>query len=349
MMHHKSSSLILITIVLSLTFIGASCTRSGSDGGMWRSDDAGKTFVQKVSGGMQNNRPVTIGRVDVTRLTVDPTNMERVFMGTQSNGAYVSDNRGEEWRQYYSTKGTVLGIYVSVRDGQTQFVIEPAGVTRTRNGGVSWERIYTPLDSRFTILAAAHATSDPRVLYIALSNGDLMRSSDGGDTWSRMHGFEGRVAALEVNRANADIVYVASTRRGLSKSADGGRSWISFSASFEAYQGAEQGSALAIDATVFDGVVYASRYGVLRTRDGGVTWTSAPTLSAPGSFVTASIAVHPVDGETIIAGDTRAVLMTNNGGRTWRTIILDTSRIVTSIAFYPLQTSIIYLGTARAE
>jgi photosystem II stability/assembly factor-like uncharacterized protein len=57
---------------------------------------------------------------------------------------------------------------------------------RTRNLGASWERLALPQVTNSTVWSIAFHAADPRRVYVASVSGQLYRTLDGGDSWTKL-------------------------------------------------------------------------------------------------------------------------------------------------------------------
>ena len=196
---------------------------------------------------------------------------------------------------------------------------------RSTNGGRSWSS-GRPVASRIDALAV-----DPRrgsILYAGTSDG-VLKSTDAGRTWGRLglappparraHAqVEGYVNDVEFDPADSRIVY-ARTFPGLYRSTNGGATW-------RRLRGAPPGVvALAIDpsspTTLYAAVALPwtetddrERSAIMRSTDSGRTWR---TVARRDGYIS-SLAVNPARPGTIWAAGTAGVLVTRDGGTTWR-------------------------------
>jgi hypothetical protein len=137
------------------------------------------------------------------------------------------------------------------------------------------------------------ARSDPRVVVLRSSGRGLLRSTDGGATWSPANGTLGgddlHVRSVAVHPVDARVLLRAGNG-GLWKTTDAGASWtrLDFPGDFDG----RGPSALCGEVVAFDlkdpAVVYAGSEskGFFRSPDGGATWAS---LGLAGERVTAVV------------------------------------------------------------
>lgn len=177
---------------------------------------------------------------------------------------------------------------------------------------------------------------DPRdslVLYLGAMSGRLYKSRDAGGTWTRIlepldsFSSAGGHRPLAMHPSNSAILYTAQVVWGpgagpepfsspiiVSKTADGGVTWQHI----PVVQRQGRGGA-AFQVLVFDPqnpkVIYAGSdaEGVFKSQDGGFTWD----FKGPGKSEVFSLAVDPVDTQTVYASLNAGVYISRDGGSTW--------------------------------
>ena len=124
-------------------------------------------------------------------------------------------------------------------------------VFKSIDGGRTWASINVPPYLNIDWIAATSHPGDFFLSALTEPYRVLMRSVNGGETWSLLPkqppGFaspsEGPRKALAVDRRDANVIYVATAFSGVMRSVDGGRSWQSIDGGLPAHA-----ATLAIDA-----------------------------------------------------------------------------------------------------
>ncbi len=194
-------------------------------GGVYRSDDLGETWVQKVSGlSVREGGSVEHGRVvDYEELGVCPSSPDVLYLGSHENGGptvYRSVDGAETWR------------VVLTAPGEWNF---PKGVDIARD----WEA----LDYGWTWGEDPHeigvCPTNPDILGFGV-DGRTWRSDDGGkswracnaierapgDNWWRTSGLSGSTTyRFKFDPRDHKRVYITYTDNGFQQSRDGGEYW----------------------------------------------------------------------------------------------------------------------------
>ena len=243
----------------------------------------------------QRASPVTRPAAGVTS---DPTLYTRAT-------ATASTMKSLRWRNVGPTRGGRANAVVGdpTRPLVFYFGGVNGGVWRTTNAGQSWSNITDGRTDISSVGALAIAPSDRNVIYVGTGESQLRedltpgtgvyRSTDGGDTWTRLGLTDShQIADIVVDPRDPDRVTVAAmghafgpnAERGVFRTLDGGKTWrkVLF---INDSTGAND---LTIDPTN-PRIMYASMYkfqrtpwsmiagggrsGIWKTVDGGDTWT----------------------------------------------------------------------------
>lgn len=191
---------------------------------------------------------------------------------------------------------------------------------------------HTPHDQ---ILDVAVRSDEPETV-LAISRARLLRSIDGGASWTRLtNGLDHRSlpAALATGTANPEIVYLAFRGGGLYRSADGGDTW----APVPGRDDMASTNLLDVVVSPFDSSQVAvigepQDKLLLISGDDGASWSTVDTLSN----VTA-VAFSPVERDVVVAGQADGTVQrSTDGGVTfseWETGPAGPTAPITAIAF----------------
>jgi photosystem II stability/assembly factor-like uncharacterized protein len=213
--------------------------------GMWRSDDAGKTWKH-----IGLNATAAIAAI-----AVDPSNPQRVFVAALGDpfkpgadrGVYRSSDGGATWQKV---------LYADADTGASSIAIDPSDPNVLIAG--MWQGERTPY----------HLTSG------GASDG-LYMSTDGGDHWTRLAGnglptgVTGRIAvAFAPSDAQRVYALIESGQGSLWRSDDAGKSWTMVNASHSINQRPFYFTALTVDPKD-ENHVYFPSVDLWETTDGG--------------------------------------------------------------------------------
>jgi photosystem II stability/assembly factor-like uncharacterized protein len=225
--------------------------------GMYRSDDAGKTWTHL---GLRDTE--MIGYVDV-----DPRNADRVFVAALGHpygpnaerGIFRSTNGGQSFEkvlykdEYTSANDVRIDpsdpntVYAALWQQQQSFIegqgfgAATGGIYKSTDGGTTWKQLTDGLSSVIEANLAI-APSNTKVIYATVAVGtptnsvtgvvNLYRSTDAGEHWAQIPTTDqrplgriggGDLPTIVVDPKNENVVYTASTV--MWRSEDGGLTW----------------------------------------------------------------------------------------------------------------------------
>lgn len=207
---------------------------NGADAGIARAveADTGDWAVSQV-----------LSTVRVTSLVSDPTNHTVIYAGTREHGVWRSENQGETWEQQGLTDQHVKSLAVSPHDPNIIYAgTKPAWMFRSKDVGQTWEELeafrripnrwwwFSPADQPGWdpyVIEIAVSPTTPGVILAGVELGAVVRSEDGGETWSRhLRGTLRDCHSLKFHPLDGNYAYEAGgTGGGASVSRDGGRTW----------------------------------------------------------------------------------------------------------------------------
>src|SRR5262249_46339104 len=180
---------------------------------------------------------------DVRCLAADPFDYVVIYAGTQHHGVLRSNDGGKTWRAAGLDGQIVKALAASrTQPGTIYAGTKPALLFVSRDGGASWEELrsfrrirsrwfwFSPAEKPFTayVQAIALSPTDPRTLLVGIEAGAVVRSQDGGDSWTdHRRGALRDCHSLTFHTTRGEWVYEGGgTGAGVSVSRDAGKSWI---------------------------------------------------------------------------------------------------------------------------
>ncbi len=171
-------------------------------------------------------------------LAVDPEDADVLYGGSHGKGIWKSMSRGRDWERLEFPEADVFSLAVSPVDGAIYAGTEPSKLFVSRDEGRSWQELTALQDipSRPTwsfpprpwtshVRSIAPSPHDGRLLLAGIELGGVMRSEDGGATWSdHPPGAQKDVHSLVWHPSAPGRAYEAGGG-GAAWSRDGGLSW----------------------------------------------------------------------------------------------------------------------------
>ncbi len=346
----------LSAILAPLLFVGAGCitfnaggsSGGGADGGLWKTADRGDSWQQKASVATTTAQKLSIGDVNVTTVVQDPEDPKALYIGTTDNGMFYSYDGGDSWQQNAQVgQGRIPSIAISTKNKCTVYAAIGNTVIKTIDCSRTWTTPY--VDSRKDKLTTSVVVDfyDPQVVWIANNEGDVLRSGDGGVSWTSVHSFQNGVLKMAMSAADSRRLYVGTKNNGVWRTTDGGATWTDVSQKYAQFSGSRDFLDIALGVSNPAVVILATKYGLLRSTDGGDSWGKIDLLTPPGTAPIYSVAVDPKDPAMLYYGTATAFYRSPNGGANWIPKKLPTSRAATSLLVDRINSSALYMGVTR--
>ena len=259
------------------------------------------------------------GRVSAIAATREPSGKLTIFVGAASGGVWKSEDSGTRYKPVFDEQPVQSIGAVALDPKNSKNVWVGTGESWTRNS-------------------------------VSVGNG-VYKSADGGETWNYVGlANSERVAKIIVSPASSDTVYAAvpgalwsdSPDRGLYKTTDGGKNWNQI---IKAPNPSTGVSGIAMDpndpnllfACMWDfrrkgwtfrsggeGPDKPSGSGLMRTTDGGATWTEITAEANKGfpkkPYGRLAVAIAPSNAKRIycfVESTDSALFVSDDGGATW--------------------------------
>jgi photosystem II stability/assembly factor-like uncharacterized protein len=261
----------------------------------------------------------------VTTLAIDPLLPATIYAGTMGDAVYKSPDGGQHWLPH----NIGLKEHVSFVN---QFVFHPAlsekiyiattvGAFYTKDAGREWEERMNGMKEVHIVTSIAINPKDPTILYGGTTGGTY-RSDDGTMSWKRinngliperelMASMALGVNAIEIDRANPDIVY-AGTTKGLFHTTSKGEQWERIGQSLSD----PFISSILLHPTEPSHLYVGGPKGVWKSLDGGKTWQAINQGIATLNI--RALAMNPKNPQILYAGTNGSGLYrSDDAGATW--------------------------------
>jgi hypothetical protein len=318
--------------------------------GIYKSLDRGDTWTPKNNIlAVGTSRP-SLNETNVNSLILDPTDHETIYMGGVGQGLFVSNNGAESWLQSKSIRsGSIVSLAMPTDPKLrcTTFIAAENKILRTTDCARSWEQVYQDTRPRVTVPSVAINSLTPTTIYAATSTGDILKSLDNGINWATIGRFKDDVLMIVPHPLKPDTIYIALKNKGFQQTEDGGTTWLDLGADLKKYAGANRITSVLIDPSRPETVIISSKFGLLRTTDGGKTWEPIPLLTAIGTANIVSVAINPKNSEQIYYTTETTLYRSNDAGKTWETKPLPVTGVRTILLIDPEKPETFYLGVNR--
>jgi photosystem II stability/assembly factor-like uncharacterized protein len=285
---------------------------AGEAGGVFLSSDGGKTWRDSGLAGHAVRA--------VAQAASDPA----MLVAGALDGVFLSRDSGESWQRITPAGDAELrnfdSLAIDPRDPQVIYAGTFHLPWKTVDGGAHWGAIDAGMIDDSDVLSLVTDQENPRRIFASACSG-IYRSNNGGGAWEKLEGIPysaRRTPVIRQDVARPEILY-AGTTEGLWKTTDGGASWRRISPrswvinSMVILPGNGGGESRVLLGT--------EQHGVLASDDGGASFHALNEGFHHHRIV--SLAVDPQDPEraaAILENAPDALLMTQDGGRSWAPI-----------------------------
>lgn len=348
---------LLFTGLFLIAAIFPTC-KQDTDAGVFRSDDGGENWEQKVT----ISEKKSIARLDIKELRVDPNDQSTVYIGTSASGVFKSTDRGEHWENILSGEVLATEIEVDPRDTNTIYVagsFQRGLVLKTTDGGENWKPTELEPDKSSAVISLALNLKNADILYAGTSSGLIHKSIDAGKTWKRVLLLKSSIRDIKIDPQESSVVYARVRDKGMYRSTDSGENWELMKINLggdEKTPGISKSKTIkniddfSISSSNNNLLIISSNSVLYRSADRGVAWeeiTSSPV--APNSVKVPLVRFSPHDDSTIFLGITSTLYKSTNTGISWQSIPVNSERAITSMAFDRNDANILYVGMEKIK
>jgi photosystem II stability/assembly factor-like uncharacterized protein len=281
-------------------------TLSGTSGGIYRSEDRGRTWHASGLDGQT-----------VRMLAQSPSQPDTLAAATVE-GVYRSRNAGKNWTRISPENHIDLRNFDSVafdpRDSDVIYAGTYHLAWRTLDGGTSWQPIHQGMIDDSDVMSVKMDRRNPEHIFATACSG-MYRSENRGDLWRKIQGIPAsarRTHFIEQDLSRHTILY-AGTTQGLWKSSDDGATWKRTTPATWSIIG------LVLDAKNPDRLVLGvERRGIEISTDGGNTFRSSNEgFHHQQVLASAADPERPERILVVLTNNTSPIMATANGGRAW--------------------------------
>ena len=260
--------------------------------GIWKSEDAGKTWVSK---GLKESR-------HVSRIRIHPENpdivyaavMGNLYKSTAERGVFKSTDGGNSWHKV---------LFTNADAGAVDLVMDP------NNPRILYASTWRIRRTPYSLSSGGEGSA-------------LWKSTDSGETWTNISSNKGLpdgtwgIVGVTVSHVNSDRLWaiIENEKGGVYRSDDGGETWQKTNSSRSLRQRAWYYTRIYAD-TKDEDVVYVVNVRYHKSTDGGKTFS--PYVAPHGDHHDLWIA--PENPDRMIIADDGGAQITYNGGQTWST------------------------------
>ncbi|MBP7133944.1 hypothetical protein KBA73_01885 [Patescibacteria group bacterium] len=354
---NRARSFSLLAPLCLLALLGAGCfgttskTATGPDGGIFVTNDLGTKWGQLTLLNL-DTKLGSIADVGSVSATFDPQDPATFYVGTTQNGLMYSLNSGQSWQLSRGLSiGKVNAVAVDAKNKCIVYAARANQINKTTSCGREWNEVYAHAKSDVLITSLISDWFKPEIVYAGTSQGDILRSDDGAAHWRVINRVDGaRINNIVLDPHDSRAIYVATQGAGVLKSVDGGANWMGYDRQqFQEFPNARSPHGVFLDPSVHDRVYHISKYGILRSEDGGLSWKPLTLPTPPGEVDIKVFTINPKNPNMIVYASQTALVVSSDAGATWASRKLPTKREVSWLVFDTTNPQSLFVGTAAAK
>ncbi|MFT5145015.1 MAG: photosystem II stability/assembly factor-like uncharacterized protein, partial [Thalassolituus oleivorans] len=208
---NRRSGGLCATITSCSLFLALLISLVAQDSSAQRRMDLEKTFESTTDAWVRTDGP---GGGVIVDIAIDPSNPDVMAASGSPEGLFISDNAGSDW-SLVPNPGQFQGAELEFdpHGSGVLYATLSGGLSRSLDGGRSWQSLLPP---QFGGLVIAFHQSTASRLFAAVHTEagiEVLRSSDGGDTWTTATGdlstpASSRVSDLEVQLDGSVLIAI---------------------------------------------------------------------------------------------------------------------------------------------
>ena len=343
------ASVLMFMGVGCISFSGGGTANVASDGGVFKSVNKGDNWVQKVAVPTTTGAKASISGTSITTIVQDPQDQAAFYVGTVDNGMFYSYDGGESWFQPKDvSRGRIPAIAVDPKQKCTVYATSEHKLLKSEDCNRTWTVVYVDAraDRKTSYVLVDHFNTN--IIWLANGSGDLYKSADGGASWALVKNFNNNpIIKMVASPSDSRRLYVATKSAGVWRSDDAGSNWKDLSRAYTQFPAAGEFGDIALGVSDTNIVVLATKFGLIRSMDGGDAWDKIDLLTPAGTTQIYSLAIDPKDPNSIYYGTSTTFYRTANGGTNWVPKKLPTSRTATAMMVDRTNSAVLYMGVTR--
>ncbi|MFH1030763.1 MAG: hypothetical protein V1770_05925 [bacterium] len=347
---------LLVVSILFLPIILSGCFQLGDNkdfGAVFKSSDGGATSQQKALVSSPQANFISISNVDVLTMELDPQDHKAIYIGTLSDGLFYSYDGAESWNKALDLGNYKINTIAVNPDNKCNIYAASFNkIFMSKDCNRTYREIYNDPRPQAQINKLTIDFFDTSKIFAGTSNGDILESRDGGLSWHNLYDFKASVKDISIDKTNNSIIYIA-TANELHKTLDGGINWQGLNEKIK--QALPKNASTYVKKIIqiyspdIKGITVLTDKNIFITVNGGDTWSDLKLVTPPGKVKLYSLAINPQNHREIYYGTATSLVRSNDGGKTWTSSELPSSRVPLHILVDPSFPNILYMGMYKIE
>jgi photosystem II stability/assembly factor-like uncharacterized protein len=350
------SKLFILIALMALTITATGCVKfktkksNLNDAGIYKTDNRGDRWAHAVLIPTVSGQPKNIGGINVNVLAMDPSDNKALYWGSEENGLFYTYDGARSWRLAAGLEQkTINDVAVDPNSKCVIYACLANEVYKSTDCSRTWTRIYFDSDTKTQIRAVAVDHYDSANVYIGTSRGDIIKSSDRGETWQVIKRLKGDIKRIVFSPHDSRIIFIATAGKGLYRSLNGGGDWESLEENLKEFKGSSNYRDLVVSPASSGLIFLATNYSLLKSGDNGDNWEEIELIVPIKRAAINAIAVNPRNAKEIYYVTNTTFYRSLDGGKSWTTKKLPTSGFGWKLLIDPEDPSIIYMGVKKTK
>ncbi|MCX6745063.1 MAG: hypothetical protein NTX82_06080 [Candidatus Parcubacteria bacterium] len=347
--------LVASTGCISIKTGGQTGTTGGGFVGMFKSGDAAASWRMINNLTNAQGKPLYIADVNISKIIMDPNDNLALYLATDK-GLYYSYDGGDSWQQSKLPGNEMIINDVAVDYNNKCIIYIATGslIYKSYDCLRAFEKVYfdtTRQGLLITDIETDRYAPNKNVVYAANNKGDVLKSEDFGKTWQLRRNLNNNpVKKILMDKDDTRIIYFATQDAGIYKTTDSTATWsdekpeTDINKGLDQFGDSKQFRYLIQDMTEPNTLILASKFGLLKTYDGGMKWESLELVTPDRGANIYSLAMDPKDNKVIYYGTDTTLYKSVNSGVSWAPQKPPTIGWVNALLIDPKDSRIIYLG-----
>jgi photosystem II stability/assembly factor-like uncharacterized protein len=351
-----SKKILSVLFLVSATLLFSGCSLSPTAVKTAPNPMANATVLKTLDGGATWQAKIkvddkkTIANVDVLSMAIDPIDAKIVYLGTQVSGLFVSKDGAETWAPVaFPDKA-----YNIVFDPSSHDTMYASGVLKGRakifkrlKEEQQWKEIYTEPADGTVISALAINKVNSQVLFAGTSEGVIIKTTDGGVTWTNIKKADGPVISIIFDSSDERHVFFAIFEVGVLETKDGGKMIEDISRKIDTKSNTTSVYSLAGDPSSAGVVYVGTGSGIFKKTGAGDLWEAVNIIESSKAFPIRAIAINPTNSKEIMYASAKALYKSTDGGTQWATFQLDTTKEIGVLKYDQTDPTKLYGGLRK--
>jgi len=357
----KKIYLILLLITISVLISACTFRRTGdvaTTSGIFISRSQGSTWQNMSFSPSSSGEPISLTHLDVNEIVIDPSDYNALYMATYDRGLFFTYNINRGWNKVETLPtATVSSIAISPDFKCTIYAAIGNRLYKSVDCTRTWDQVYYDNNPEVNVneVIIDHYNSDN--IYISTSRGEVVKSIDKGNSWRTIYRFDNGVSHLKMSPLDSRLIFAATTRNEFFSFNVMSERSSNIEENFEVTNMENYSEVLSnirrtnikeINICSKEGVIIlASEQKLLRSPDNGVSWEDIELIPSERDASIHAVAINPENSKELYYATDTTFYRSLDGGVSWNTRRLPTSRVSSSLLVNPADTNIIYLGVRK--